>query len=764
MRPHLLLAAITLENFDPPWFWCGLIVASMALLVLTYHGIWRRSGRRLAWVLLALRAVGVAALLVALVKPVWKTQTQHTDKPQLAVIVDDSQSMSLPHGQGAAEDQAPRYDKARRWIDNLREEPAIEERFELRMFDVSGRPIEPAKLPDQPNAEQTDLVRALQSTTHRLRGQHAAGVVLISDGRDTTGRSDYLSMKRYPLPIYAVGFAQPRVGDDQVGDLAVVDVQAPQRVLVHNEAPVKILVRKDGGSAVEVPIRIERGGQALLSQMVALPQGATQKLVTLAYQPQEPGDFVLTVRLGAAPGERAVGNNSAMFGLKVDAEPLRVLYVEGFLRTEYTFLRDRLSNDPDVDLITFVRTASPEQASIAGVFMGDEVFSKERLERIDVVLLGDFESRMLSDSAYPALRGWVEAGGGLMVLGGYTNLGPTGLINTQLKDVLPAELDVGVGQLEEPFAFMLTDAGRRHPAMHLTGDIQRDAMMWQDLPQLRGVAAIGRAKPGATVLARHPRQAPGDGEPQEYPVLITQRFGQGHVAMLTADTTWRWSRIARLSGRPDTLYVRFWSQMIRWLARRDVKDQGPALLVSTDRRAYERGQRVVIRVIRNVASVLPQGGSAPAAPMVTVRSPDQRMMPVSVAPAGGELGQWTASFFPDRGGRFEIAAELVTQDDKGPRRVANQTTEFLVHGSKLELDDPSTKTNVLRQIAYLTGGAFAEIDDAEATRSMIELLPAEPRIRFEARTRQAWNSPLLFICFVVVITAEWIIRRRNRMV
>ena len=763
----ILATTLTLENFDPAWFWLLVIVLSMAVLAATYHGMRRRSGRNLAWVLLTLRMLGVAALLVALVKPTWKSQIEKSDKPHLAVIVDDSQSMSLPYvpldaaGSAAAE-PLPRYEAARRWLTDSDAGSLLAERFELQLLDMAGRVVpSPGDLPAEPNAEQTDLLRALRAAETHLRGRHGNSVVLISDGRDTTGRTAYLSMQESPLHVFAIGFPQRRPGAGEAVDLAVVSAQAPPRVLVHNEVPVQVVVSKDGGAATEVPLQIERGGRALASQRVALPAGAAQKIVTLSFKPQQPGDFVMTVRLGTAPGESNATNNSRMFPLKVDEKPIRVFYVEGVLRSEYTFLRDRLTDDPDVDLITFVRSANPDRASIAGVLMGGDVLSPERLEQLDVVLLGDFEARMLDERAYEIIRTWVEAGGGLMVLGGYQNLGAQGLVTTPLAEALPVELGTAVEQIEEPFFFSLTEEGKRHPALFISGDIQQDAAQWQKLPKLRGLAAVGAAKPGATVLSRHPRQGP-DG--QGLPVLVTQRFGKGQVMLLTADTTWRWSRLARLSGRPDTLYVRFWSQMIRHLAGRDVKEQGPALLVSTDKPAYERGQRVSIRIRRNPAAAIPAAEGQSAGVAVTVRSPDGRTTNLPVVPASADPNESTASYFPDRGGRFEITTRLVAAAEAGTRDVANQITEFLVHGSDLELDDPSTNPMLLRRLADPTGGTYADIDDEPALAGMIESLPAEPRIRFETKTKRAWHSPSLFIFFLIVITAEWILRRRNRMV
>ena len=66
----------------------------------TYRGIFERSERRLTWWLMGLRGVGLLALVLALAKPTWTRRTEIVDPGRLAVIVDDSLSMSLADAGG----------------------------------------------------------------------------------------------------------------------------------------------------------------------------------------------------------------------------------------------------------------------------------------------------------------------------------------------------------------------------------------------------------------------------------------------------------------------------------------------------------------------------------------------------------------------------------------------------------------------------------------------------------------------------------------
>lgn len=760
-----ILGTLTFQNGDPPWFWILLFVGALAVLALTYKGLYQRSKQRLTWMLLALRVLALVVLLLALVKPAWKSQVQRTEQPIIAVVLDDSQSMSLPHRTLAAGTDetgvwTPRYRKAVRLLYGSQIGQRLHERANVALFDITGKPID--QPPREPNAEQTDLGRALGTVAERLRGQPAASVLLISDGLDTTGRRNFLAMQDYPLHLYGVGFPQPPAAEKSAVDLAIQSIQSPQRTLVNNSVPVKLLVSKDGGGELNVPIYLERAGTTLMTEHVKLPTGSIQQMFTLNFTPTEPGNFVFSARLSAKGNEPTIDNNRRMFRLTVHANSIRVLYIEGILRSEYSFLHERLSQDPDIDLATFVRSSNPEQTSPTGALLNGELINAERIEKIDVILLGDFEARMLDEQTYRVLRDWVDGGGAMMVLGGYHNLGAKGLWLTPLADALPVEplgeSSRGFEQIEHRVTLVLTEEGKRHPVFTITGDRIRDEAQWQDLPSLHGMVATGGPKPGAAILARGRVTGATTGDDGAI-LLTTQSFGKGTVAVLAADTTWRWSRLPRMAGRPDTLYVRFWSQLIRWLAKRDVHNHPTALLVSTDEAAYDRGQRVTIQVQRNPTVLLPSQKGQDLALKVTVRSPEGRRVQVPTRRLSADPNQWRASYFPDRGGHFQIEASLTTQGTD----VANQWTEFLVKGSTLEVDNPTTNPHFLDQLARFTGGAYADIDDETAIAQMIEQLPSEPRTTVQVRTDRLWNNPAMFAVFLVLVTAEWIGRRRHRL-
>ncbi|MCL6504031.1 MAG: hypothetical protein K6T86_15210 [Pirellulales bacterium] len=764
---RLILAALELENVHRGWLWALLALAALALLAYTYRSIYDRTGKRLTWLLAVLRAAALALLMLALARPAWIRSRELVDPGRLAVILDNSLSMSLANASGSS-----RYAAARQALKEIEAAAAAgSPPLRVDVFDIEGQPLE-GHLPAEPQADRTNLARALRQAAGRLRAKPLAALVLISDGVDNSGVEQFSELAELPVPVYALGFAP----DAQSGrlDLALQAVQAPQRVLAGNECEVNCEVAKSGGPALSATVAIKRGSEILASREIDLAEGSSRQPVALRLRLQEPGAFVLTAQIEAEAGERLAANNLKHFPLQVDPEGIKVLYLEGYLRYEFRFLKQRLDDDPDINLFAVVRRANPQTAP---ALSAGNLLTDQRLRDFEVVILGDMEASLLTTDEYEALLRWVESPGAagrrraLLVLGGYHSFGPEGLQATPLAQALPVTFPAdGPRQSEQPFVLEPTEAGRQHPMFQILEDRVQNAALWATAPPLAGCPLVEGVKAGAEILAVNP-QADVSGRPA--PVIVVQRYGEGRIMVLGADTTWRWSFLPRASGQTDTLFARFWSQTIRWLAGRQMQSDRPPLTVSTDQPEYALGKTAVVRIVvdpdaaRTAAATSTVPGDQPGAAGVSgevvceVLDSDGRAQPLTLRATAADPHVYQANFTATRAGRYRVAASLAVQG----KTAANQSAEFLVHGSDVELADPGTNRELLRSLARLTGGQYRDVAEAA---SLAAALPRLQRRTKAVERHEFWTSPgsrgLLFCCFLAAVTAEWVLRRRHHII
>ncbi|MDP7303402.1 MAG: hypothetical protein QGG09_09895, partial [Pirellulaceae bacterium] len=203
----------------------------------------------------------------------------------------------------------------------------------------------------------------------------------------------------------------------------------------------------------------------------------------------------------------------------------------------------------------------------------------------------------------------------------------------------------------------------------------------------------------------------------------------------------------------DTLYSRFWSQTIRWLTGRDIEEKRSQLVVSTNRPDYEVGKEVSIRLRRQAEW---QSGEAGRVAVEVVDEAGKRI-PIELRSGSAEPNLFVASFYPSSSGRFELNASLTSEG----KTVANQTAEFLVHGSDLELADTGTNRSLLKSISQKSGGVYVDVEDTSKLADSIER-----KERRDVRTERTeyWDSPFLFLLFIAAVSGEWILRRKNHLV
>jgi uncharacterized membrane protein len=760
-----LFAALQLDGVEPgwAWLWVVLLVVGLVILVAIYWSIFQRSERRLTWALMLLRGAGLLALLLVLAKPSWTGETQSVDAGHVAIVVDNSESMSLADPSGKS-----RYALATEAVERIRkalDADAGGKRVVVDLFDITGTPLPKNQLPAKPTVPRTDLTLALSEAVAGKSFKRLNGVILISDGMDNTGRQDFKEFAQsYGGPIYTTGFKDDR--NTGSFDLALKPVrQPPERVMVNNDLKIDVLVTKTGGPKTNAVVVIKRGlDERFIEKKIAFAEGNGAQTVSLTLKPSQPGLFEFTAVVESDKGEQNLANNSWRFPLRVDSEPIRVLYIEGFLRQEYAFLKRHLESDPDLNVAAIVRRVNPDLNESRD---GKDVLTRAQLKSFDVVILGDMEAGYLNPSEYDALVAWLEekdmARGtehALLVLGGYRSFGQNGFRKTKLADVLPVVfMDVPPYQSEEPFAIQLTEEGRAHPIFEMASDRVKTEEMWKATTRLRGSALVKKAKPAAQVLAVNPTIRVG-GKPAI--VAAAQRYGAGHTMVLTADTTWLWSRGPQMVGRPDTLYARFWSQTVRWLAGRGRDEKRALLTVSTDRIAYDVGKQVKVTVVRHSR---PEVDLSQAQLSVSYKpaGPGSKPISVPVRNSSATPDIFTGTFFPTAGsraaadGRFELSAMLTN----GKNQVANQGTEFLVHSSSQELLNTGTNTEVLRDLAEASGGTYRDVGKAAELANEI---PRKERHTVQNQHIPYWNAPVLFLAFIGFISAEWLIRRRNHLI
>ncbi len=735
MLTTTLLAGLTFEpTITGGWTWVGIAAAIMIVCLAYTMGLrWRGQSRAFRFTLLGLRLGAIACLLMALVHPVWVDVRERPVKPSLAVVLDTSTSMA----------------KGDRYAANLallREQlaPALESDYDLHLYDIHGRALAVDDLPAAPNDTASPIIKTLLHVERALAESHPAGIVLLSDGIDATNRPAPGSVDDLQLPLFAVAPAESSA-TQTAADLAIHAVSANRHALVGNTVNVTVDMTSDAPftEAVGVPVTILHGSRIVGSRTIAWPVGQTAQRAELNFIPNRPGRLTYTVRIGAAEGEADLADNVAHFDLTVRARALTVVYIDGVLRWEGKFIREALADDPDINVVSSIRTArAGSDRPSQGLLLA------EQLADVDVVMLGDIEATWFSAAEQRDLAAWVREGGGLVLTGGYNSFGPAGFGRSSLRNVLPIEFSAEANpQIEQPFNLKLTLLGREHPIFHLTGDRVRDAAFYQSLPALLGCSRIAAVKPAAQILAVNPSMRTADGG-VGLPVMVEQELGAGRSMIFAVDSTWRWRMVVGAFTGDAGFYQRFWGQLVRYMAGEDQADE-PLLALATDRHHYARGDTIEL-----TANITDQANWQVSATAIDERG---RSVDVPLTQRGDE--RYEARLAANRPGRLDLVVEA-SPGNAGDVLPQSRVISVRVDRDDIESLDTQPRRQWLAQLAQRTGGRLLDADEAAAWARSRDPQPYTEQV---AGTERLWRHPALAGAFFVLLCIEWILRRRSRL-
>ncbi|MDX1676120.1 MAG: glutamine amidotransferase, partial [Longimicrobiales bacterium] len=334
-------------------------------------------------------------------------------------------------------------------------------------------------------------------------------------------------------------------------------------------------------------------------------------------------------------------------------------------------------------------------------------------------------------------------GGGLLLLGGRRALAEGGWSGTPVAEALPVRL-APEQAADSLFHAPLTVTAARAAATHPITRMEPDSAVteWDALPPLTAFNRVGELKPGATALLT----GTGPGLPAAMPVLAHQRYGAGRAAVFAVQDSWLWQMHADIPLEDET-HERLWRQALRWL----VADTPDPVVAQLPAEPVAPGEVVEVSgVVRDDRF----SGVNRAAVMAEVTSPagETRVVPLewTVARDGEYRGRFTA----DQLGPYAVT--LTARYDSAV--VTSSPAVVPVTPSREEYFGARMRRGTLERVAAETGGRFYT---ADRVASLAEDLTYADRGVTVVEELELWDAPVAFALILILLSVEWMVRRRR---
>ncbi len=759
-------------------------LATLALIALLWLGYRHQPlppKIKLACATLKFTAVGL--LLLMLLEPMWTGQTPKPGSNDFLVLVDNGEGMQVQEAESVIEELRAAQENSSSWFGEL------DELFRVETFSFDTRLRKASDLSNVDLAGQrSDLVHALDNLTQRYAKRPLAGILLFSDGNATDAQK--LEALDLEVPVFPVIVERSK----PIRDLALGTVGTTESAF--EDAPVSVaasakIVGLKGKTAI-LSVTDSEGAEVHQETHRVLKENEEHPF-RFRFRPTQPGIsfFEVAVRQeGEDSTETTLRNNAQTIAIDRGRGPYRVLYLTGRPNWEYKFLRRALEPDDEIDLVGLIRVAKREpkfewrgrkgeasnplfrgfqdnrtaeeksydQPVLIRLNTRDRAelrngFPKEREELFSnyhAIIIDDLEAEFFTEDQQLLVEKFVSLrGGSVLMLGGQESLQWGGYEQKPIGQMLPVYLDrLGTTQVSANATLKLTREGWLEPWARLRLTEEEEEIRLAHMPQFQAINELKAIKPGASAVV-----TAVDENRQEYPALVTHRFGEGRVAAMTIADLWRWS-MADASLQEDM--AKWWRQVVRWM----VVDVSEFIQVSTEwsdvggfakRKIEVRIRDDAFRPEENATVELQVTRIADFSDAKSLEEAEPRT--IFAEPSLDEPGLFTAEFSCAEAGGYHVKAIV---DDAEGIRLGEAEAGWTWNPAAEEFASLEANRDFLAEVAERSDGRVVELSDL---REFVKSLPEMEVPYSETWAKPLWHQPWVFLLVILLFAGEWGLRR-----
>ncbi len=704
----------------PNWLFALLVVGLIAIAYLYYLRTLPplSPGRRIP--LMVIRALSLIILLFLILEPIIKVLYQNTEKPVVAVLLDNSASMKIKENYGQRGDSL-KYIADR--LDRLNPSDSLELSAFKFALSLQGNKT------DSLNFEEdgTNLTNVITAVNDSLSGRNLQALILVSDGIYNQGPNPVLPARQSPAPIHTV-----LVGDtSQPKDIAIRRVKTNQVIYVNNKMPMEVVVTQNGYDGQKVLLSVTRDGEQVAERMITLGRSGFEQKEILDIVAETTGDFNYQVSVRALPGEVTTHNNQKITRVRVLKSKIKVLVLSGapnfdrhflsFISTQledfqFTFLTEKGRGDYFEQTFQTVPIDSQDLFIFHGfpTSQSDPVQLKRIMEKVQQKQIPIF---------------WFVSG-----RTNFQKLNP-------FAGILAVQMQTGLVSTENQFV-RLTSGGRLHPVTKLDENVTANDLIWNELPPIESFRRV-KMREGAQLLLRAQDQE-GRASGNALPICFAYRQQEIKQLVFNGANFGNWHFQLQEDPTRDQFFKNFIDRSVRWLVSREDIHQ---VQIKPLQQIYNVGEQIIFS--GQVYDEFYQPISD-AQVVVTVNNDTLEFSDEMFAEGNGFYRQ-SFSGLPE--GEFNYRVEASRND----QQIGVRTGKFTINPFFLEFQQIPANYSLMQQLAEQSGGKAYRPASFVKDFSGKEL---ESRTRLTSSEFFVWNYILWLAILILLLATEWFLRKR----
>ena len=539
--------------------------------------------------------------------------------------------------------------------------------------------------------------------TIKQLGNQIAGAVIISDGLITEGKDPIKDFQEFDFPIHTIGIGE---GSELV-DVTIESIDAPTVVLKSDWVDVNITIQSVGNIGDRLSVSLYNNRELQGSKHIRLMGMESKKEINFRFRPKEIGKQQYEVRISSVEDEIDIQNNRQKFSLLVLKDRYKVALLTGSPNKNTSVLKQKLKNNPRVELDHFIRiTETRFQPAI-------KTFWESPYE---LIIFDNYPIKPLSSNFVRILGKKLLSNQSALFL----ILGPNQTIVsfngiTSILGVVTEDSTIESNRFYWEFVDEQIDAGGNFP------------------PLKQNILITGKQVSSDTLAVTE----------QGWPLWLRNQNGTIRTMIWTSpELNTLYFHDQKLSQEGSFSVI--WNQSISWLLKsggehenffrlnKNRYQQGEMVQV-TGTQPFEKTQDKTENIIINVT----HGSTDIITRDILYNIEEQR---------------WLGEFRAPGPGEYNYSIQLGSNQDP------IQTGTFQILESQIELNQVYLNKKLLATISNSTNGQFFVWDSRDSLFSEIN-----PKVRreFKAEIIKFNESRVLLIIMILLLCVEWFIRRNR---
>lgn len=299
-----------------------------ALLLALFQYIYKSKKRKLNPIFSFLRFITIFSVLLLIINPKFEKVTLYNEKPNLVVVVDDSESVKhLEHDKNVNE-----------LLTSIKNNKELNDRFNLDVYSFGSdfQKLDSLSF----NQSQTNYTSVF-SNLQQIYKESNSPTVLISDGNQTFGRDFEFSSKQYKQPIFSV-----ILGDTiTYSDLKIQQLNVNKYAYLKNKFPVEVIAVYNGNTPVNSTFTIKNGNTTLYSTNLQFSKTNNSQTLSITLPSDRVGVNSYIASLSPLSTEKNIVNNSKPFALEVIDQKTNVAIVTSISHPDIGTLKKAIESN-----------------------------------------------------------------------------------------------------------------------------------------------------------------------------------------------------------------------------------------------------------------------------------------------------------------------------------------------------------------------------------------------------------------------------------